>query len=445
MFADGSAESYTTANLPNHLSTNIRGGYAVVYNRMAPGTDQHGSIVQRGWHVFPAIDNNFCEGLAVAEAIQLSVREIRVAIMCQGIRSNTEGVNRDALLTKGRPIIVKVFSDSQTFLKLVNKETLHFMHPSPAELRESGSSEHASPAKLQAPGSSEHASHVEPQASASSEHASHSELQVSGSSKHASHTEIQAPGSSEHAPSMSAGQLECNVKEQKHRLMEDLVELVIKGSEELQALPGDFEVDLELHWLPSHGASVPHDDRVRLHDYVDQIAAHCRKDRENLFQVDRRVLAPEPGVFASLKNPLLVPPPGFLALFHPAQQDLSVAGATDRISSVVDSVLLGRLQQLEEARQAPRLVQREHDVARKETLLDAREDRLAEGRQDLRDEKNAFSQAKNDLADEKKALDGGRKALGEGKKPWPRRRRCWPKRARNSARRNKVSWTGNGP
>lgn len=215
---------------------------------------------------------------------------------------------------------------------------------------------------------------------------------------------------------MSAGQFECNVKQQKHRLMEDLVELVIKASEELQTLPGDFEVDLELHWLPSHGASVPHDDRVRLHDYVDQIAAHCRKDREDLFQVDRGVLTPEPGVFASLKSPLLVPPPGFLALFHPAQQDLSIAGATDGISSVVDSVLLGRLQQLEEARQAPRLVQREHDVARKETLLDAREDRLAEGRQDLKDEKNAFSQAKNDLADERKALDDGRKALGEGRK-----------------------------
>lgn len=115
MFADGSAERYLTANLPSHLTTNIRGGHAVVYNCMAPGTQQHGSMVQRGWHVFPAIDNNFCEGLAVTEAIQLSLREIRLAIMYEGIRSNTKGANMDALLTNGRPIIVKVFSDSDLF------------------------------------------------------------------------------------------------------------------------------------------------------------------------------------------------------------------------------------------------------------------------------------------------------------------------------------------
>ena len=360
VFADGSAERYFTANLPSHLSTNIRGGYAVVYNRMAPGTEQHGRIVQRGWHVFPAIDNNFCEGLAVTEAIQLSLREIRLAIMCEGITATAKGANTGALLTKGRPIKVKVFSDSQTFLNRVNKETLHFVDPSPAELR--------------------------------------------------------ASGSSEFAPSISAQHFEANLKQKKGRLMDGLVELIIKGSEELQTIPGGFEVELELHWLPSHGTSVEPDERVRMHDLVDKIAAHSRKDREDFFQIDRRKITPEPGVFASLKSPLLVPPPGFLALFYPAQQDSSVTGATEETMAGVDLALISRHRELEEVRQRPGLVQREYDVARKEGHLDAREERLAEVRQGLSEEKDAIAQEKNALAEEKNVIADKRKVMYEEKK-----------------------------
>lgn len=192
--------------------------------------------------------------------------------------------------------------------------------------------------------------------------------------------------------------------------MEDLVELVIKASEELQSLPGDFEVDLELHWLPSHGTSVPPDDRVRLHDLVDHLAAHSRKDREDIFDIDRRRLTPEPRVFASLKNPLLVPPLGFLALFHPAEQG-------------VNSALISTHRELE-VRQLPGLVQREHDIARKEGHLDGREERLAEVRQDLNEEKDAISQAKKELSDERKAMYEKEKALGEGEKALDREKKA---------------------
>lgn len=221
-----------------------------------------------------------------------------------------------------------------------------------------------------------------------------------------------------------------------------------KASEELQSLPGDFEVDLELHWLPSHGTSVPPDDRVRLHALVDLLAAHSRKDREDIFDIDRRRLTPEPGGFASLKNPSLVPPLGFLALFHAAEQG-------------VNSALISTHRELEEVRQLPGLVQREHDVARKEGHLDGREERLAEVRQDLNEEKDAISQAKKELADErkamyekekalsegekaldreKKALGEGTKALGEGERLWTRKRGRWARGKGRWARKE-----GDGP
>ncbi|KAK0738179.1 hypothetical protein B0T18DRAFT_394516 [Schizothecium vesticola] len=205
-----------------------------------------------------------------------------------------------------------------------------------------------------------------------------------GSPQYSSPVELRASGSSEHAPSISARQFEADVKQQKSRLMDDLVGLVIKGSEELQKVSGGFKVELERHWLPSHGTSVPPDER----------------DREDIFRIDRRKLTPEPGIFASLKSPLLVPPPGFLALFHPAQQGSSVTGATEETMDGVDSALISRHRELEEAKNA---------------LADQNK-AMAEEKKVIADERKAIYEKEKALGEERKALDEEKRVLGEEKK-----------------------------
>lgn len=120
MFVDGSAES---ADLQvNDCSTDIHGGYAVVYTRTAPGGSRDGKMTHQGWHVFPGIDIHFCEGLANIEAIEQSNPDLWTATNDEDICSTSIRPDNGALLSLSKSIKVKIHSDSQELLTRIRRE-----------------------------------------------------------------------------------------------------------------------------------------------------------------------------------------------------------------------------------------------------------------------------------------------------------------------------------
>ncbi|KAK1826283.1 hypothetical protein QBC39DRAFT_397889 [Podospora conica] len=381
IFVDGSAESPSNEN---ELKTDIHGGYAVVFRRMAPGDSQDDMMVQRGWHVFPAVDIQFCEGLAITEAIKLANRDLRIAIHREGIRAITRGKRKSVLLTHCSPIKVKIYSDSQEVLKLFEKETFGNADQPPLQLQQdSATSEQDLSMPAQPPSILAQSSSMSTQLSSMSAQPSSRPAPSSTKSTQDSPMSVQDVPMSAHDSSMLAQVLA--IKEEKIRLMQDVIERGIKASEELQNLPDGSKVDLELYWLPSHLHTGM---KVLMHEQADHLAKECRLECRDIFLIGDETFRPQAGVIASLKSPLLVPPRNGLP-FN--------LGPEDRPSPVVGGVppLVGRDGEFEEGRQVQSLVERQNDIEQRERKFLV----LCEKAQaDLKRDKKAVAEEKNKLA-----------------------------------------------
>lgn len=363
MFVDGSAES---ADLQaNDSSTDIHGGYAVVYTRTAPGGSTDGTMTHQGWHVFPGIDIHFCEGLAIIEAIEQSNLDLWTATNDEGICSTSIRPDIGALLTLSKSIKVKIHSDSQELLTRIRREAFanvdttlpHFQQDTAPSTPNQGPSMHSAEVL------SMHSVPVLP--------------------THSAHG----------LPMHSARALD--IEEEKARLMTDLVERAIKASEQLQNLPGGFEVELELHWVTSHlltGAS------LHMHEKADCLSGYCRSNGKDISQIDGKDTKPGRGVLASLKSPLLVSP---TYRFMPSlAQQSPVAGRAP----------IDRCREAEQTRQVQVQV-----LAERELHVDMRQE-IAEQRQAATENRRAAAEDRKVAAEDRKAATEDRKVAAEDKK-----------------------------
>lgn len=336
-------------------------------------------MTHQGWHVFPGIDIHFCEGLAIIEAIEQSNLDLWTATNDEGICSTSIRPDIGALLTLSKFIKVKIHSDSQELLTRIRREAFanvdttlpHFQQDTAPSTPNQGPSMHSAEVLSM-------------------------------------HSVPVLPTHSVHGlPMHSARALD--IEEEKARLMTDLVERAIKASEQLQNLPGGFEVELELHWVTSHllmGAS------LHMHEKADYLSGYCRSNGKDISQIDGKDTKPGRGVLASLKSPLLVSP---TYRFTPSlAQQSPVAGRAP----------IDRYREAEQTRQVQVqvLAERELHVDMRQEIAEQRQaatkDRkvAAEDRKVAAEDRNMAVEERKAAAEDRKVAAEDRKVAAEDKK-----------------------------
>lgn len=298
-------------------------------------------MTHQGWHVFPGIDIHFCEGLAIIEAFEQSNLDLWTATNDEGICSTSIRPDIGALLTLSKSIKVKIHSDSQELLTRIRREAFANVDTTLPHFQQDT-----------------------------------------------------APSTPNQGPSMHSARA-LDIEEEKAKLMTDLVERAIKASEQLQNLPGGFEVELELHCVTSHlltGAS------LHMHEKADYLSGYCRSNGKDISQIDGKDTKPGRGVLASLKSPLLVSP---TYRFTPSlAQQSPVAGRAP----------IDRYREAEQTRQVQVQV-----LAERELHVDMRQE-IAEQRQAATENRRAAAEDRKVAAEDRKVDAEDRNMAVEDKK-----------------------------
>jgi hypothetical protein len=82
------------------------------------------------------------------------------------------------------------------------------------------------------------------------------------------------------------------------RLWDDVIGLCVRMSQDLNNLPGGFEVDLELRWVPAHLLNAG----MRFHAQADTLAGNARRSRQHLHSVGRLRMPFAPSVIRLIKD-----------------------------------------------------------------------------------------------------------------------------------------------